>query len=154
MEFLLQLLHKTRLFLLRIEFFCLLKPIELVLSAVHFAKLQQVFLIATLRHKERGTAELPFHFEWNDYLLSVALEAFANLRNGSKEKFLVGFIQLSLIFERETLIDATVLYMYIIDESRSLCFVVNDGEYVNVRNCMANHLAFGAEILYKNVFLL
>ena len=52
MKFVLKLLHQTGLLLLRIEFFCLLQAVELILFPVHDRQVEQCLFIAALGNGE------------------------------------------------------------------------------------------------------
>ena len=72
-------------------------------------------LVAPLRHCEGDVAEMPRQFERHYHFARRALEAVANLGNGVNEQFFARFIELTLIFKGETLVDGAVLDMNIID---------------------------------------
>ena len=154
LQFLLQFLHQARLLLFGIEFFGLLQAIELILLAVHLAQLQQMLLVAALRHEELRIVQRPLHLERHNNLLRLALESLPDLWNRSKQQLLVGFIELALVFERETLVYGAILNVNIVDERRAVSLVVHNGEHINVGDGMAHNLTFSAETLYKQVLLL
>ena len=112
-----------------------------------------MLLVAPLRHNERSLAHLPAHLERDDYLRSLAAEPFAYLRNRREEQFLVGLVELTLVFERETLVYRTVFHVYEVDESVAAAVVVGYAEHVDVSYGVAHNLALGTETLYEDVLL-
>ena len=134
LQLLLQFLHQSCLFLLWIELFSLLQSVELILLAVHFAKFEQMFLVASLRNEELCLVQLPLHIERNDDFLGLAIEAFAYFGDSRQQQFAVGFVEFSFVFEGETLVYAAVLHVYVIDKSRTVVLVVDNREHVDVGN--------------------
>ena len=147
----LQLLHQARLLLLRVELFSLFEPVKLVLTAVHFRQLEQMALVAPLRHGEGDVAELPRQFERHYYFACRALKTLANLGNGVNEQLFARFIELTLIFKGETLVDGAVLYMNIIDVRVARRLVVNNAENIDIGNGVAHHLAAAHEALEQHI---
>ena len=72
-------------------------------------------LVAPLRHREGDVAELPRQFERHYHLARRALETLANLGNGVNEQLFARFIELTLIFKGETLVDGAVFHVNIVD---------------------------------------
>ena len=101
-----------------------------------------MFLVPSLRNKERGIFHFPFYFKRHDNLFCRRMEAVANLRNSDKQQFLVGFLQLSFVFVGETLVNRAVFDMNIVDVGIVPVVVIDDGKYIDIRYRLTNHLAF------------
>ena len=147
----LQLLHQACLLLLRVELFSLFEPVKLVLTAVHFRQLEQMALVAALRHCEGDVAELPRQLERHYHFARRALETLANLGNGVNEQLFARFIELTLIFKGETLVDGAVLDMNIIDVRVARRLVVNNAENIDIGDGVAHHLAAAHEALEQHI---
>ena len=113
-----------------------------------------MLLVAALRHEKLRIVQRPLHLERHNNLLRLTLEPLPDLWNRSKQQLLVGFIELALVFERETLVYGAILNVNIVDERRAVSLVVHNSEHVHVGDGMAHNFALGAETLYKQVLLL
>ena len=104
-------------------------------------------------HEERAVFQLPFQLEWHYYLLCCAFEASPYLRNSSVKELFVGFIELALVLECETLVDSSLSYVNVVDERSRLVVGVCDAEYVYIVNRVAHNLALGAEVIEHHILL-
>ena len=113
-----------------------------------------MLLIASLWHEKRSLRHRPFHLEWHDDFLGGGMEALAYLKDSLKEQFGIRFLQFSLVFVGEALVYCAILHVHIIDVRIGAVFIVVDSEDIDVIDGEADHLALGAELLDKEVFLL
>ena len=109
--------------------------------------------VTALRDKERRILYLEIEFKGYDNLLGSAVEAFTYLWDGFIQKLFIGFIELTLVFIRETLVDCTVLYMNIIDKGILPCVIIYNREYIDICNRMAYDFTFCCEIIEGHVTL-
>ena len=112
-----------------------------------------MMFVTTLRDKERRILYLEIEFKGYDNLLGSAVEAFTYLWDGFIQKLFIGFIELPLVFIRETLVDCTVLYMNIIDKGILPCVIIYNREYIDICNRMAYYFTFCCEIIESHVTL-
>ena len=82
------------------------------------------------------------------------METAAYLGDGLQEQFLVALVQFSLVFVGERLVYRAVCDVHIVHERVALVVIIVYCKDVNVRDCMAHHLALGAELLHQQVLLL
>ena len=76
-QFLLQLLHQSGLFLLRIQLLGLFQAVKFVLFAVHDAQVEQGFLVAALWNGEGDAFQLHIQLLGDNDFLGLALETLA-----------------------------------------------------------------------------
>ena len=130
LEFGLQFLHQTGLFLFRIELFRSFESIKFILFPVHFRQVQQVFFVPTLGDEEGSIAQTPVDVEGYDDLFGLAFKPASDFLNGSNEQFFIGFIKFSFVFKGKTLVDSAVFDVDVVDECVLFLVVICEGKHV------------------------
>ena len=112
-----------------------------------------MLFVAALWHEESAVFQLPFQLEGHYYLLCSAVESCAYLRYGIVKELFVGFIELALVLECETLVDCPLPYVNVVDKRSRLVVGVCDAEYVYIVNRVAHDLALRAEVIEHHILL-
>ena len=115
--------------------------IHLELLGVLQRQLEQLALVATLRNHKMHVLELGIGNHRHKHVFQLQGKAFAQLVDGYRHQFLVGFIEPSLIFQRKRLNNRAIAHMHEIHISRIV--VAQQTEHVDVVQLLIHHLALG-----------
>ena len=144
-ELFLNLLQYAGFLLLGVQLVGLFQSIDLVLLYIQDGKFQQMLLFASLWHDECNAAQFHFQLKRHDDFAGFALVSFSHFHDAELQKLLLGFIQPLLVFKGESLVNASVCDVQIIDVGRA--FIHFDGEDIYIVNDAAYHFTLGTIIL-------
>ena len=108
MQKVLQFLHQSYLFLLRIELFCLFQTVEFILFSVHQREVQKGLFIASLGYRNCHSFKIDIDLFWQDNFLCIALKTLTHFDDSQLQQFLVSFLEFLLIFKGKTLVNLTI----------------------------------------------
>ena len=111
-----------------------------------------MLFLALFRNRERYAVHFHVQFKGHDNFLRCAFITFAHFHDTQLQQLLLALVHAYFVFEGESLVDASVGNVQVVDVRRIL--VRFYGEYVNVMKHRTHHFTLGAIAFNEHVLLL